>query len=38
MNEVLWFLFLRLAVIGGGILLLVLVLGVVAIILKRSGR
>ena len=38
MNEVLGFLFLRLAVIGGGILLLVLLLGVVAIILKKLGR
>ena len=35
MNEVLGFILLRFAVIGGGILLLVLLLGVVAIILKR---
>ena len=38
MTEVLGFMFLRFAVIGGGILLLVLLLGVVAIILKKLGR
>ncbi len=32
------FLFLRFAAIGGGILLLVLLLGVVAIILEKPGR
>ena len=38
MNEVLGFMFLRFAVIGGGILLLALLLGVVAIVLKKIGR
>jgi hypothetical protein len=38
MNGVLAFVFLRFAVIGGGILLLALVLGVVAIILKKLSR
>ena len=38
MSEVLGFLFLRFAVIGGGILLLVLLLGVAAVVLKKIGR
>lgn len=38
MNEVLGFMLLRFAVIGGGILLLVLLLGVALIVLKKLGR
>jgi hypothetical protein len=38
MNEVLGFMLLRFAVIGGGILLLALLLGVVAIVVKKLGR
>ena len=38
MNEVLGFLFLRFAVIGGGILLLLVLLGVAAVVLKKIGR
>ena len=38
MGEVLGFLLLRFAVIGGGLLLLALLLGVVALALKKAGR
>ncbi|MGW5722441.1 hypothetical protein ACWEVP_40155 [Amycolatopsis sp. NPDC003865] len=38
MSEVLGFMLLRFAVIGGGIFLLILVLGVVAFAVKKAGR
>ncbi|WP_460441220.1 hypothetical protein [Amycolatopsis stemonae] len=38
MGEVVQFMLLRFALIGGGILLLVLLVGVIAIALKKAGR
>ena len=38
MGEVVQFMLLRFAIIGGGILLLVIVVGVIAIALKKAGR
>jgi hypothetical protein len=38
MGEVVQFMLLRFAIIGGGVLLLVLLVGVLAIALKRAGR
>ncbi|MEV7038876.1 hypothetical protein [Amycolatopsis sp. NPDC051061] len=38
MDEVLGFMLLRFAVIGGGIFLLILLLGVVVFALKKAGR
>jgi len=38
MGEVLGFMLLRFAIIGGGIVLLILLLGVVVFALKKAGR
>ena len=38
MGEVVQFMLLRFAIIGGGILLLVIVAGVIAVALKKAGR
>ncbi|SFW92150.1 hypothetical protein [Amycolatopsis australiensis] len=38
MGEVMQFMLLRFALIGGGVLLLVIVLGVIAVALKKAGR
>jgi hypothetical protein len=38
MGEVVQFMLLRFAIIGGGVLLLVLLVGVIAIALKKAGR
>lgn len=38
MGEVVQFMLLRFAIIGGGILLLVIVIGIIAVALKKAGR
>ena len=38
MGEVVQFMLLRFALIGGGILLLVIVVGIIAVALKKAGR
>ncbi|WIY03057.1 hypothetical protein QRX60_04100 [Amycolatopsis mongoliensis] len=38
MGEVVQFMLLRFAIIGGGILLLVIVVGIIAVALKKAGR
>lgn len=38
MGEVVQFMLLRFAIIGGGILLLVIMIGVIAVALKKAGR
>ncbi|SEF36374.1 hypothetical protein SAMN05421837_110129 [Amycolatopsis pretoriensis] len=38
MGEVVQFMLLRFAIIGGGVLLLLIVLGVIAVVLKKVGR